>query len=54
MPFIDDLLERICEQEVSNEDIDAKLPNENDVSVDEVSEEIREIVDSILNPSSDE
>jgi len=54
MPFIDDLVERICEQEVSNEDIDANLPNENDVSVDEVSEEIREIVDSILNPSMDE
>ena len=52
MPFIDDLLERICEQEVSNGDIDAKLPNEHGVT--EVSEEIREILDDILNPSMDE
>ena len=54
MPFIDDLVERICEQEVSNGDFDAKLPNKNDVTVDEVSEEIREILDDILNPSMDE
>lgn len=53
MPFIDDVLDRL-NQESSQDELDSKVPSDSDVRVEDVSEEIREILDDILNPPMDE